>query len=51
MNDDADVADEQDPRQTTTWQLTRQLLGILLIFVIAVLDLHMGWVWLIPDHG
>jgi len=44
-----EFAEEQGPGPMTTWQVTRQLLGILLIFLIAVLALHLGWDWLIPD--
>ncbi len=46
-----EAAEEQKPRRMTTWQVTRQLLGILLILVIAVLALHMGWDWLISDQN
>jgi hypothetical protein len=51
VDDDAEVVEEQRQAGMTTWQVTRQLLGILLIFLIAVVALHMGWDWLIPEQN
>ncbi len=47
MDNDDGLAEEQSG--LTRWAFARQLLGIVLIFLFAVLALYEGWGWLIPE--